>query len=244
MSKSFILSIMPDDRKNRLMMCGNAQTQTAWIIGDDTNAQIVDLQAQKQKAIQGQLHWPQDMLDKLMQTGQMDVYAAVADLVGKSSRTVRLWANAAEKFCAAQREKYAVLSFSHFEFALRYPEQTEKILALALRQCDNNGGRPGSVDWLETQFTANGSAQAVEIITRAQDCEDDYQKSIANVFASDTASPTLTPTTEFVIYQQLGKALSLLEQLTIGIKDDSLRGVILSAVETVKLALTAVKEKH
>lgn len=240
MSKAYVFAIMPEERRERFTTCGNAQTQTSWIVGDDTNDQIADLQAQKQLAIAGKLSLPLEEMEKLHKTGVMDVYAAVGELVGKSLRTISSWANVASKADKQQRKTYHVLPFSHFEFAYRFErdtEQAEKILAVAKRQIENNGGRPPSVEWLEANFASTNPQTALHAITMAQDSQDEYNEQVCNVFAADTTMPQVMPANEFVIYQQLSKTLTLLEQLTMGVKDNILRDIILSAVKTMKLAL-------
>lgn len=82
------------------------------------------------------------------------IWSAIGSYVGLAARTVRDYARVAKSFDYRERDKYDILTFSHFAFAARYPEKSFEILDFAVDEVEKMG-RPATVDRLEVRYTFN-----------------------------------------------------------------------------------------
>lgn len=125
--------ILPPDTVSELITLGQSVSENSWRIGDIANECVV--------------------LNKLAGNDitHQDIYRAVGAFSGRASRTVRYYAEVADKFPKKIRAAYTPLSFSHFAFAMKYTHW-EEILAYALANFDNYG-RPATIDHLTAVFS-------------------------------------------------------------------------------------------
>jgi len=103
-------SIVPEDTQSELIGYGQTTTEICFSIGDIAN----------------QTH--DGLMNTNQNTTQQFVCSAVGFFCGKSGRTVRHYASIANFFNKEVREKYSVLSFSHFSFAKQMNERWQEVL--------------------------------------------------------------------------------------------------------------------
>ena len=108
MKKSYS-NYIPEDIQNQLMSYNAMTTEICFSIGDIANLIYTNLKAMSK---QNKEDANQDI-----------VFAAIGYFCGKSSRTVRHYYSVARAFPREIREKYSVLSFSHFSFARSCPDK-------------------------------------------------------------------------------------------------------------------------
>lgn len=123
--------ILPPDTVAELINLGQSTSDVCFRIGDITNECI--------------------LLNQLAgnEVTKQTVYKAVGAFTGKKSRTIRYYAEVAERFPADVRIAYEPLSFSHFSFVSKFANWQE-ILEYAMEHMDK--GRPASVDQLIAVF--------------------------------------------------------------------------------------------
>jgi len=124
--------IIPPDVVSELISIGQSVSEHAFRVGDIAN-ECVNLNKMAGNDIT-----------------QHIVYQAIGAFCGKAGRTVRYYAEVAEKFPLEIRKKYESLSFSHFAFAVKY-EHWQEILEYAVANFDIRN-RPASVDHLVAVF--------------------------------------------------------------------------------------------
>ena len=120
--------IIPPDVISELIFIGESASECSFRVGDITN-ECIRLNELAENDITHQL-----------------VYSAVGAFCGKASRTVRYYAEVAERFPGYVRTEYEPLSFSHFAFAMKY-KNWDDILEFAMANMDEKG-RPATVDAL------------------------------------------------------------------------------------------------
>lgn len=184
-------------------------TEDSWFIGSQTQDAIDRLRSVKSAIVRGEVNTP--YADFIMAFDVMRVYAQMAMRFGVASRTVRDYYAVYAYYTDEQREKYAVLPFSHFRFAKTCGIKiSEQILALSLLAMDKNGGRPPSVDWLEVNlWRVTGDEQKID------EAEDVLQfDSIASSIAtSDFSHEDNTGPVPMPVYYFVHSLQSVLERL-------------------------------
>lgn len=90
--------------------------------------------------------------DNEMYVSRDFIWSAIGSYAGLAARTVREYYRVAKFFKQETRDKYEVLSFSHFMFASRFPDYWEEVLEYAVSETDKLG-RPATIDKLDVVFT-------------------------------------------------------------------------------------------
>jgi len=128
--------VIPQDLQDRLIAIRDNLSQNFWDIGDI--ALMICNYAD----------------DNHISVSRDFIWSAVGSFVGLAARTVRDYARVAKSFGYDERDKYDILTFSHFSVAARYPEKKNDILEYAIEEAEKTG-KPASVDKLEVKFTFN-----------------------------------------------------------------------------------------
>lgn len=126
--------IVPSDYQEELIQIGANTTEMSFRIGDIAN-----------------------MIYQYSQQSQQIVYSATGFFCGKSGNTVKYYAAIAACFIPAIREKYSVLSFSHFSFAKQMGVRWEEVLEYAI----SGEYSPLSVDNVMAHFTENKATEGI-----------------------------------------------------------------------------------
>jgi hypothetical protein len=171
----------------------------------------------------------------------MDVYSAVGELVGKSLRTISEGARCAETFDQSVRDTYNVLPFSHFTFAASHPGQEERILSLALRQCDNNGGRPPSCEWLEVNFggVSRDNAMPVERMQKYAEVVPQMAQNLyeSSVSLQDDCNSGPQPADERLLVAQLQRVFAALKMVVGLLPESQMKVRLVEAIKQIDLAV-------
>lgn len=134
MVKIMYNDLIPDDIQNELLQIQSDNNKNYWRTGD------LCIQALEIGAINCK---PMDA-----------IYSAIGLLVGRSNRSVREITAVAKFFPLEIRERYDMLSFSHFRYAIRLQNRAME----ALQWCIEGNTRPASFDAMYAHFTAPNSA--------------------------------------------------------------------------------------
>src|SRR3990172_8635956 len=94
---------MPSWREDLLIGLGQKMSDNRWEVGDQVNQQIAENKM------------------KDLKNTEMRVYADVAQLIGKSSSSVRRYAYTAQFFTQHLREQFEPLLYGHFNFTMQFP---------------------------------------------------------------------------------------------------------------------------
>jgi hypothetical protein len=140
MNLKHISQIISADVVDRLILLGQASSDAAWEVGDIVNHEWEQIESAGRTTPFTRMEW----------------YKYVAELVGKSERTVRDWAGLAMFFPPEARGEYPPLSVDHFRLARSFGERWRECLDMAMRKMGVNNGRPPSVDWLEAAMRGGG----------------------------------------------------------------------------------------
>lgn len=105
-----------------------------------------------------------------------DIYSAVGSFCGKASRTVREYAYISGFYGPEERQKYEILSFDHLRIAARLGGAWDIALDWVVRQCDELGGRPASVDAMLARFGDFPTEPLDEALESDLDPEDDAEE--------------------------------------------------------------------
>ncbi len=133
-------TIIPEEWQMELLLIADNVKEHAWRIGDITNEVI---------------RFYKNVQDE--HVSKMDIYAAVGSFCGLSSRTVRYYANVAQKIPPEMRHEYDVLSFAHFAAAVSN-EDPKKALDYAVDSFDVSG-RPATVDEIIREFSTRNEVK-------------------------------------------------------------------------------------
>lgn len=104
-----IINRFPQALLEELINIGETINQSYWRIGDITNELTLLALANHETF------------------GKMEICAAIAEIIGKSARSVRYYASVSSFYQPTVREFYDTLPFSHFAFAMQYSGQTEGV---------------------------------------------------------------------------------------------------------------------
>jgi hypothetical protein len=138
---TYSVRALSQDTLNELLYWRDHLTAGYWRIGDIANA-LYD------ESVQNDL-----------QVTRQQINAAIGHVIGKSGRTVRLYATVAAFFSSEIRQKYDVLPYAHFVFAMGLPGNArgmeipawQALLDLSLDNIQDYG-LPPSVDALEGMY--------------------------------------------------------------------------------------------
>jgi len=126
-------SVIPDEYQADLLHLRDLHTAIQFRVGDIT-CRIIEHNAMHQVLIP-----------------KMSVYKAVGSMFGKSSRSIRVYAQVAEFFPPEIREAYTVLAFEHFRVACSMGDKWRQVLDWSLDQIETTG-KPATVDALLNEF--------------------------------------------------------------------------------------------
>jgi hypothetical protein len=127
-------NLFDEETQSQFIEWGQRRNKDSWWLGRKTFAYIE----------------ADNSLPKEHQIGTMKVYSGIAQLTGVSARTVRYYRDVAKFYPDEIQEAFDVLPFSHFATAMQYPEPV-KLLEKAIAYMEDRGGRPPTVEWLESQ---------------------------------------------------------------------------------------------
>jgi len=122
--------------QDELIYLRDSITQCSWRIGDIAN----------------------ELASIFTDETKQHIYGAVADFVGKSSRTVRDYADISRFYPDDIRQQYAALSFAHFRFAC-HKDNWREILDYAL--APEGKSHPASIDALLAKFANSPESDPV-----------------------------------------------------------------------------------
>jgi len=125
--------VIPDEFQADLLHLRDLHTAIQFRVGDIT-CRIIEHNAMHQVLIP-----------------KMSIYKAVGSFFGKSSRSIRVYAQVAEFFPPEIREAYTVLAFEHFRVACSMGEKWRQVLDWSLDQIDTTG-KPATVDAILNEF--------------------------------------------------------------------------------------------
>ena len=126
---------MPSWREDLLIGLGQKMSDNRWEVGDQVNQQISE-----------------NRMRDLKNT-EMRVYADVAQLVGKSSSSVRRYAYTAQFFTQHLREQFEPLLYGHFNFTMQFSHNRRyEILTATRLYMDEISGKLPKIDWMEVNF--------------------------------------------------------------------------------------------
>jgi len=198
-----IIDIMPEDEKDEIIARGDRATDDRWFLGDIANRWIERVEAGE---------FPKLPYGKPV-CNVMDVYPAVAYLYGEnvSARTIRYYAEIARFYSPGTRAKYDVLSFKHFETAMRWGRESwQKGLDACLNYMDSHAGRRPSANWLELYL--NGKLDQIipenfinelpppdESLVRVTDDILAYDRMVADATGRDVDAETLISFSQAVL---------------------------------------------
>jgi hypothetical protein len=122
--------LIPSDFYDALLYWGDQLKKGSWAIGDIAN-QLYEI-----------------AIANKFETTKLDICHAVGRVVGKSGRTIRLYATTAAFYNDEARAKYGeILPFSHFAFATRFQQDWDRVLDVSM-DCMDEYGIPPSVERL------------------------------------------------------------------------------------------------
>ncbi len=125
-------TIIPMPLFDKLMEIRDKVTKSAWEIGDLTLG-IVEYNKLN-----------------LTHASKTEIYKAVASVIGKESRTVRMYAHVSETFDDPTRTAFDVLSYDHFLISAGC-EDPKAALQWAVERVSETG-KPGTVDEMRRRF--------------------------------------------------------------------------------------------
>lgn len=143
-----VSSLFTDDELIQLRASGLAVSNQYWAWGDFT--------ARKADEIRARFGEHTGLVTRL--------YHYVASLIGKSERSVRLYAEVSRFFDPEIREVYGPLTYDTFKLAKSYGQDWRLVLDTAMGFVDSRGGRLPTREWLEMRLrpimTARGGDMA------------------------------------------------------------------------------------
>lgn len=214
MTKRIVFSMMSETVKDRLSFLGRMMGVAAREIGEIAILACAELDNAKSAATLGKSKLSPAQIDELMSTGYMDVYAAIGEQTGISRRSISDYITCAKFYPNNVWEKYSILPFSHFRFALGFGNKWSDVLDLSIRQMDNNNGRPPSVEWLEMTLRTIDSPATVKDRMDAEDIVyGDYSNPLeypADIAPDDSS---IAPGTRFAL-DRLKNILSAVQKIT------------------------------
>ena len=157
MTSKHLRTLLPDSLFDQLITIRDSISRDQWSIGEIDSNLCAMLDDQGWRDERGELYTHEH------------IHRLVGEFVGLRSSRVRHCAACYRYYSDDQRAEYSVLPFSHFEYAMQFPELTIDILECSIRRMDEIG-RPPSVEWLEDEFRdpirafqAHGMAETVPI---------------------------------------------------------------------------------
>lgn len=153
MSNLSYKDLIPDAIQSRLIQLQTIDRASSFEIGDITLSLISGL------------------VGSVSGVKKADLYSAVGAFCGKAGRTIREYAYIAGFYPPEARQRYEILSFDHLRIAARLGGAWDIALDWVIRQADELGGRPASVDAMLARF----GDFPVEPIDDALDQEDDQE---------------------------------------------------------------------
>lgn len=100
--------------------------------------------------------WYEHVRRRLLPVTNLDVCDAIAFCLNYEVKpgTIARYAQVAYFYSVEVREKYEILPFSRFAYAMSYGERWEDILEASIYYMDDHGGRIPSEAWLDAKFRA------------------------------------------------------------------------------------------
>ena len=146
-----------------MIQYGSDRSAACWHIGDLTLQWIDRLDGIKKRVIGGDSidhrsylrespRMSIEAIDEIMSMGKNTMYKHAAKLNGLSSTRIDPYCQVCRRFGDTLRDQYEPLLFGHFEFAMKYPENTEEILHFAHLMIELHGGSIPSIAYLQVQF--------------------------------------------------------------------------------------------
>jgi hypothetical protein len=125
-----ITNLVPKGMIDKLLYWRDELSRGCWEIGDITNEIYVLAQANK------------------LEVTRSEICAKVGQIVGKSGRTIRLYAEVSAYFPDSIRAEYGILPFSHFSLARTWGSEWQGVLDSSMNYMGEHGNTP-SVERLE-----------------------------------------------------------------------------------------------
>ena len=139
MTAKHLRTLLPDSLFDQLITIRDSISRDQWAVGEIDSLLCAILDDQGWRDERGELYTHEH------------IHRLVGEFVQLRSSRVRHCAACYRFYSDDQRSGYSVLPFSHFEYAMQFPDLTVDILECSIRRMDEIG-RPPSVEWLEEEF--------------------------------------------------------------------------------------------
>jgi hypothetical protein len=154
-----LMNVIPDDTQNLIMAIGDNISNDKWRLGDIVN-EIKDI-----------------VTEENIDASMLDVYGFVSMLTGQqvSARTVEYYASLSLFYDRLTRERYSVLSHSHFAKARTYESNWQDCLEYMMSYLEMEKRAP-SVNWVDKNYNPPNKPIMIDD-AEEMDCSTSYEKS-------------------------------------------------------------------
>lgn len=137
---------------DRITEAGREIDQNQWLLGDEFLAVYKTLRQTKRKIVGSPGIYPTKIENNILAQTEMDCRQFVADHAGRSTESIKRYAQLAEFYPPNLRRGYQILPLNHFRWIMGFPEHVEQLLNVDMKLVDTNGGKPVPLRILQALF--------------------------------------------------------------------------------------------